>query len=160
MKLGSNLNSVCNGATADLPYSQRYNPTIPFSQNVELTEPILSRFDVLCVVKDTVDPVKDDLLARFVVGSHLRSHPKFDEDVDEQRVGTALDADVSSLIQPCLRGVGSEAHHTASLVLHRSSRKTCCANTSCTRVITSGPSCTSWIKIVWLDCTPTFVARV
>ena len=54
----------------------------------------MSRFDVLCVVKDTVDPVQDELLARFVVGSHLRSHPKFDSDRDEMDVGTTLDADV------------------------------------------------------------------
>ena len=49
---------------------------------MELTEPILSRFDVLCVVKDVVDPVQDEMLARFVVGSHLRAHPAFDEEVD------------------------------------------------------------------------------
>ena len=28
------------------------------SVQVDLTEPILSRFDVLCVVRDTVDPVE------------------------------------------------------------------------------------------------------
>ncbi|KAL6308194.1 MCM2/3/5 family-domain-containing protein [Sparassis latifolia] len=78
-----------------IPIRGRYNPTIPFQQNVELTEPILSRFDVLCVVKDTVDPVKDELLARFVVGSHLRSHPKFEADKEEMNVGTTLDADTS-----------------------------------------------------------------
>ncbi len=33
------------------------------------------RFDILCVVKDTVDPVSDERLANFVVGSHMRSHP-------------------------------------------------------------------------------------
>ncbi|KAG4219631.1 hypothetical protein PC116_g31890, partial [Phytophthora cactorum] len=43
--------------------------------NVELTEPILSRFDILCVVRDTVDPTEDERLARFIVGSHSRSHP-------------------------------------------------------------------------------------
>ncbi|KAI0260810.1 MCM-domain-containing protein [Gloeopeniophorella convolvens] len=59
-----------------------------------LTEPILSRFDVLCVVKDAADPVQDELLARFVVGSHLRSHPKFDAAHDEMDVGTTLDAEV------------------------------------------------------------------
>ena len=37
-----------------------------FSENVDLTEPILSRFDVLCVVRDVVDPVIDDHLARQV----------------------------------------------------------------------------------------------
>lgn len=42
---------------------------------VDLTEPILSRFDVLCVVRDTVDAVQDEYLARFVVNSHIRHHP-------------------------------------------------------------------------------------
>ncbi|TFY52185.1 hypothetical protein EVJ58_g10154 [Rhodofomes roseus] len=88
------LQARCAIIAAANPIRGRYNPTIPFQQNVELTEPILSRFDVLCVVKDTVDPVQDELLARFVVGSHLRSHPKFDVEKDEIEVGTTLDADV------------------------------------------------------------------
>ena len=33
------------------------------------------RFDILCVVKDRVDPVADERLANFVVDSHMRSHP-------------------------------------------------------------------------------------
>jgi DNA replication licensing factor MCM2 len=89
------LQARCAIIAAANPIRGRYNPTIPFQQNVELTEPILSRFDVLCVVKDNVDPVQDELLARFVVGSHLRSHPKFEADRDEMDVGTTLDADVS-----------------------------------------------------------------
>ncbi|KAE8203388.1 hypothetical protein A4X06_0g2214 [Tilletia controversa] len=88
------LHARCSIIAAANPIRGRYNPTIPFSQNVELTEPILSRFDVLCVVKDTVDPVKDEMLARFVAGSHLRSHPRFNEAVDEARVATSLDADI------------------------------------------------------------------
>ena len=36
----------------------RYDPSLTFSENVDLTEPIVSRFDVLCVVRDTVDPVQ------------------------------------------------------------------------------------------------------
>lgn len=36
----------------------RYDPSLTFSENVDLTEPIISRFDVLCVVRDTVDPVQ------------------------------------------------------------------------------------------------------
>ncbi|EPQ57599.1 MCM-domain-containing protein [Gloeophyllum trabeum ATCC 11539] len=88
------LQARCAIVAAANPIRGRYNPTIPFQQNVELTEPILSRFDVLCVVKDAVDPVQDELLARFVVGSHLRSHPKFEADKDEMDVGTTLDADI------------------------------------------------------------------
>ena len=97
------LQARCAIVAAANPIRGRYNPTIPFQQNVELTEPILSRFDVLCVVKDTVDPVQDELLARFVVGSHLRSHPKFDAERDEMDVGTTLDAEVKIIIWPsCL----------------------------------------------------------
>ncbi|KAH8914293.1 MCM-domain-containing protein, partial [Atractiella rhizophila] len=66
---------------------------IPFSQNVELTEPILSRFDVLCVVRDTVDPAADERLAQFVVGSHTRSHPEFEAE-DEAGVATMEDAEI------------------------------------------------------------------
>lgn len=69
------LQARCAILAAANPTRGRYNPAIPFSQNVNLTEPILSRFDILCVVKDVVDPVIDEKLAKFVVGSHARSHP-------------------------------------------------------------------------------------
>ncbi|KAI2620260.1 MCM-domain-containing protein [Hypomontagnella submonticulosa] len=69
------LQARCGIIAAANPIGGRYNSTIPFSANVELTEPILSRFDILCVVRDTVDPAEDERLARFIVGSHGRSHP-------------------------------------------------------------------------------------
>ncbi|KAL9018361.1 MAG: hypothetical protein Q9185_004330 [Variospora sp. 1 TL-2023] len=69
------LQARCGIIAAANPIGGRYNSTIPFSQNVELTEPILSRFDILCVVRDTVDPEEDERLARFVVASHGRAHP-------------------------------------------------------------------------------------
>ncbi len=76
------------------PIKGRYDGTVGFGQNVALTEPILSRFDVLCVVRDLVDPVVDELLARFVIGSHLRSHPKFEGEEEEMTIGDSLDQDV------------------------------------------------------------------
>ena len=60
------------------PIRGRYNAALTFSQNVDLTEPILSRFDVLCVVKDVVDPDQDERLATFVVKSHTKHHPLAD----------------------------------------------------------------------------------
>ncbi len=39
--------------------------------NVNLTDPILSRFDILCVVKDEVDKELDFKLAGFVINSHI-----------------------------------------------------------------------------------------
>ena len=53
---------------------------------VDLTEPILSRFDILCTVRDTIDPVEDERLARFVVGSHIKHHPNAGEDGSEVAV--------------------------------------------------------------------------
>ncbi|OAQ60255.1 DNA replication licensing factor mcm2 [Pochonia chlamydosporia 170] len=68
------LQARCGIIAAANPQGGRYNSTQPFSQNVNLTEPILSRFDILCVVRDTVEPEEDERLARFIVGSHSRSH--------------------------------------------------------------------------------------
>lgn len=54
-----------------------------FSENVDLSEPILSRFDILCVVRDVVDSVQDEMLARFVTESHMRNHPSNERSSDE-----------------------------------------------------------------------------
>ncbi|KAI5300907.1 MCM DNA helicase complex subunit [Ascosphaera atra] len=69
------LQARCAIVAAANPIGGRYNGSIPFSQNVELTEPILSRFDILCVVRDTVNPTEDELLAKFVVNSHSKANP-------------------------------------------------------------------------------------
>merc|ERR1711881_733569 len=81
----TSLKARCAVIAAANPIGGRYDPSMTFSENVDLTEPILSRFDVLCVVRDTVDPVGDEHLARFVVGSHLRNHP-LAEEVDCERM--------------------------------------------------------------------------
>ena len=133
------LQARCAIIAAANPIRGRYNPTIPFQQNVELTEPILSRFDVLCVVKDTVDPVQDELLARFVVGSHLRSHPKFEADKEEMAVATSLDADVCSMLYPYRLSL-------LTLTSHRLFLKTFSASTSCTLETKFAPSSSIWIK--------------
>jgi len=46
-----------------------------FNDNVDLTDPILSRFDLLAVVKDELDEDYDDALATFVINSHIKNHP-------------------------------------------------------------------------------------
>lgn len=71
----TSLQARCSVIAAANPLGGRYDSSRTFIENVDLTEPILTRFDCLCVVKDTVDPVQDELLARFVVGSHVRNHP-------------------------------------------------------------------------------------
>ncbi|KAF3828846.1 hypothetical protein GH733_003110 [Mirounga leonina] len=76
----TSLQARCTIIAAANPIGGRYDPSLTFSENVDLTEPIISRFDVLCVVRDTVDPVQDEMLARFVVGSHIRHHPSNKEE--------------------------------------------------------------------------------
>ncbi|KAL8631904.1 hypothetical protein Q9189_002380 [Teloschistes chrysophthalmus] len=78
------LQARCAIIAAANPIGGRYNSTVPFAQNVELTEPILSRFDILCVVRDTVDPEEDERLAKFVVSSHGRAHPSAQATDDNQ----------------------------------------------------------------------------
>ncbi|GJJ73192.1 DNA replication licensing factor MCM2 [Entomortierella parvispora] len=88
------LQARCSILAAANPIRGRYNPAVTFSENVELTEPILSRFDVLCVVKDTVDPTVDERLANFVLNSHLRSHPQFSVELDQMNMTEPEDVDI------------------------------------------------------------------
>lgn len=80
----TSLKARCSVVAAANPIGGRYNSTLPLSQNVNLTEPILSRFDILCVVRDQVDPEVDERLANFVISSHMRSHPLTVEEDDSE----------------------------------------------------------------------------
>ncbi|KAL7135263.1 hypothetical protein ABFS83_11G081900 [Erythranthe nasuta] len=72
----TSLQARCSVIAAANPIGGRYDSSKTFLQNVELTDPIISRFDILCVVKDVVDPVIDEMLAQFVVDSHSKSQAK------------------------------------------------------------------------------------
>uniref|UniRef100_A0A8B9S7Q9 DNA replication licensing factor MCM2 n=1 Tax=Apteryx owenii TaxID=8824 RepID=A0A8B9S7Q9_APTOW len=92
----TSLQARCTVIAAANPIGGRYDPSLTFSENVDLTEPIISRFDILCVVRDTVDPVQDEMLARFVVGSHVKHHPGSKE---------AVNGDANEVILPNTYGV-------------------------------------------------------
>ncbi|RCK62790.1 DNA replication licensing factor MCM2 [Candida viswanathii] len=85
------LHARCAIIAAANPNGGRYNSTLPLSQNVDLTEPILSRFDILCVVRDLVNPESDERLASFVIDSHMRSHPSNADDVFEEEENDAME---------------------------------------------------------------------
>eukprot|EP00928_Gymnodinium_smaydae_P053520 TRINITY_DN37498_c0_g1_i1.p1 TRINITY_DN37498_c0_g1~~TRINITY_DN37498_c0_g1_i1.p1 ORF type:complete len:888 (-),score=213.35 TRINITY_DN37498_c0_g1_i1:72-2735(-) len=70
------LQARCAVIAVANPTEGRYDPQQTFAQNVGLTDPILSRFDVLCVLRDEADAVQDERLADHVVCSHIRSHPE------------------------------------------------------------------------------------
>ncbi|XP_055607559.1 DNA replication licensing factor Mcm2 [Uranotaenia lowii] len=81
----TSLQARCAVIAAANPIGGRYDPSMTFSENVNLSEPILSRFDILCVVKDEFDPMQDQQLARFVVGSHIKNHPTMEEVIPESQ---------------------------------------------------------------------------
>lgn len=71
----TSLQARCSVIAAANPIFGRYDPQRNFMDNVDLTEPILSRFDILSVVRDEVDYYNDKALATFVINSHIKSHP-------------------------------------------------------------------------------------
>lgn len=72
------LRARCSVIAAANPLSGRYNETLCFRDNINLTDPILSRFDVLLVIKDTCNTAIDTRLSEFVINQHLKSHPYHD----------------------------------------------------------------------------------
>ncbi|KAI6175615.1 DNA replication licensing factor MCM2 [Aphelenchoides bicaudatus] len=88
----TSLQARCTVIAAANPISGRYDSSRTFADNTGLTEPILSRFDILCVVRDTVDPVEDDLLADFVIGNHQRMHPE-NQQHQEDGMTNGMDVD-------------------------------------------------------------------
>lgn len=69
----TSLQARCAVIAAANPIGGRYDSSSTLQDNVELTDPILQRFDILCVLQDIVDPVADERLARFVTNSHRKS---------------------------------------------------------------------------------------
>jgi DNA replication licensing factor MCM2 len=71
----TSLQARCSVIAAANPIKGNYNTSLNFNDNVDLTDPILSRFDILSVIKDEVNEDADDALATFVINSHMKSHP-------------------------------------------------------------------------------------
>merc|ERR1739838_40110 len=98
----TSLQARCAVIAAANPIGGRYDPSLTFADNVDLSDPILSRFDVLCVVKDQVDGVIDEMLARFVVKSHRRHHPNASAEDEETTVVPVAD-EVEKIPQELLK---------------------------------------------------------
>mmetsp|Transcript_11333 Transcript_11333/g.26100 ORF Transcript_11333/g.26100 Transcript_11333/m.26100 type:complete len:875 (+) Transcript_11333:74-2698(+) len=88
------LQARCAVVAVGNPVDGRYDAQKTFAQNVNLSDPILSRFDLLCVLRDEQDPVQDECLAEHVLCSHIRSHPDATTD-DKQAVPRVVRKDIS-----------------------------------------------------------------
>lgn len=78
----TSLQARCSVIAAANPIKGNYNNALNFMDNVDLTDPILSRFDILSVVKDEVNDELDDALATFVINSHMKNHPSLTADLN------------------------------------------------------------------------------
>jgi DNA replication licensing factor MCM2 len=60
----TSLQARCSVIAAANPIGGRYDASMTFAENVNLSDPILSRFDIMCVVRDEIDPIQDQHLAK------------------------------------------------------------------------------------------------
>lgn len=103
----ASLQARCAVIAASNPIGGRYDSGLTFLQNVDLTEPIISRFDIICPIRDTIDPYADEQLAKFVVRSHIRHHPHADSK-DFEVVAEANRRDQESALQENAENVNSQ----------------------------------------------------
>lgn len=74
----TSLKARCSVIAAANPIKGRYIEGNNFRDNTNLSEPILSRFDVLCIMKDKFNVEVDSKLSSFVINQHIKSHPMND----------------------------------------------------------------------------------
>ncbi|EPT26496.1 DNA replication licensing factor, putative [Toxoplasma gondii ME49] len=69
------LRARCSVIAAANPKFGRYIPSYTFKENVDLSDPILSRFDIIAVLRDVPDADEDHYLAEYVLTHHQLAHP-------------------------------------------------------------------------------------
>jgi len=91
------LQARCSVLAAANPIGGIYDEALTFEQNVDLTQPILQRFDLLFVMRDAVDVSRDTELAEFVCQSHTRSHPLIMQKEHDRRAELGEEAEEEEL---------------------------------------------------------------
>merc|ERR1712113_1305818 len=64
------LNARASILASCLPKNTYYQPTQPLHKNVDLSPPIISRFDLMFVIQDVHDETNDDVVARHILALH------------------------------------------------------------------------------------------
>lgn len=67
------LNSRCSVLAAANPIYGRYDDSRSTAQNIDLLPTILSRFDLIFIVRDTRDEVRDKQIAEHVISIHVNA---------------------------------------------------------------------------------------
>jgi len=64
------LNARTSILAACLPKNTRYQATLPLHKNVDMSPPIMSRFDLIFVMQDIFDPTTDNRVAEHIMSLH------------------------------------------------------------------------------------------
>jgi len=72
------LNARTSILAAALPRNHRYKDTLPLEKNVDLSAPIMSRFDLKFVLRDVSNPVEDLSVAEHITRMHRFGENKRD----------------------------------------------------------------------------------
>jgi len=73
--INATFSAKCSIIASCNPLDGVYHDNVPFYDQTVLSSPMYSRFDIVAVLQDKIDPVNDKLIAEFVVQSHINSHP-------------------------------------------------------------------------------------
>jgi len=117
------LNARCSVLAAANPVYGRYNPFKTPMENIGLQDSLLSRFDCLFIMLDTIDVDSDRKIADHVVRMHRYRDPK---EADGQVLQTQAEADVLStrdLTESTTEDEETPVYEKYDALLHGNSRK-------------------------------------
>eukprot|EP00823_Brevimastigomonas_motovehiculus_P006194 TRINITY_DN5020_c0_g1_i1.p1 TRINITY_DN5020_c0_g1~~TRINITY_DN5020_c0_g1_i1.p1 ORF type:complete len:779 (-),score=182.58 TRINITY_DN5020_c0_g1_i1:71-2386(-) len=80
------LNSRCSVLAAANPIFGRYDDLKTPTENIDFQSTILSRFDLIFVVRDIQDPVKDKNLVRYIINVHKEGNKVVDQQVNTKNI--------------------------------------------------------------------------
>ncbi|GFE54878.1 DNA replication licensing factor [Babesia ovis] len=92
----TSLKARCSVVAAANPIFGRYEPSLTFKENVDFSDPILSRFDLIIVMKDVPNTHEDLLLSEYVITNHQLLHPKIENVANYQQVVQSLKNKISA----------------------------------------------------------------
>merc|ERR1712088_684834 len=116
-------NARCSVLAAANPVYGRYNPFKTPMENIGLQDSLLSRFDCLFIMLDTIDVDSDRKIADHVVRMHRYRDPK---EADGQVLQTQAEADVLStrdLTESTTEDEETPVYEKYDALLHGNSRK-------------------------------------